>query len=669
VGKLAVCLDSFDAAFREDQANCQFALTFSEEVIMTMKFRKVFSAVQTVIIITSLVSCSSTQTPRKSLGIQRATARELQQTEEEKKAAKELEKKALALIDELAGEAMSLRRAENRVYVLTVMSDLLWERDEERARAFVREAMDQSVAHMREANEKSAQEDGQRFDSGRHSLYRDPYNRYMPLNLLARRDARLLLRFLPLMRSSQPDEDEERMMELGLAYQVAKSDPQTALQIAERHLNGKLDHSVISLWSELLRKDQKAASPLTKRVIGDLKSQDILADYEASRLVFRVLEVLSARANEIANARSSPDAANTVQPGFDEIQQAYRDALEVVAAAALKVTPELLRDFEEAGRGMAVQNLLTEVNTYLPDIEKHLPSRGPAARAKLTQFDKVLYLPPVQQGTSREEIENMVKDKSPEELIAMAAKSQNDSVKYRIYTRALGELVEQGDTARARQVLKDLLPVGGGRDNTWLRQQYLAGIEQKEREQAMREGKLEDVRKSVSRLRWSEERASAWIKLAAKAEADKDQKSQSRCLKEAGELLGGQMETESQVEAQLDLAVASLDLDPDRGFEILESAIERLNLVVNAEATIAKFNQRKLTPVGAVTEDGNMDDEKSMYVFNPYAAILDQRLLAFARRDFDRAIASFKRIQGAEGRLAICLTLLNRILGAEENVW
>jgi hypothetical protein len=442
------------------------------------------------------------------------------------------------------------------------------------------------------------------------------------------------------------------MMELGLAYQVAKSDPQTALQIAERHLNGKLDHSVISLWSELLRKDQKAASPLTKRVIGDLKSQDILADYEASRLVFRVLEVLSARANEIANARSSPDAANTVQPGFDEIQQAYRDALEVVAAAALKVTPELLRDFEEAGRGMAVQNLLTEVNTYLPDIEKHLPSRGPAARAKLTQFDKVLYLPPVQQGTSREEIENMVKDKSPEELIAMAAKSQNDSVKYRIYTRALGELVEQGDTARARQVLKDLLPVGGGRDNTWLRQQYLAGIEQKEREQAMRE-----------------ERASAWIKLAAKAEADKDQKSQSRCLKEAGELLGGQMETESQVEAQLDLAVASLDLDPDRGFEILESAIERLNLVVNAEATIAKFNQRKLTPVGAVTEDGNMDDEKSMYVFNPYAAILDQRLLAFARRDFDRAIASFKRIQGAEGRLAICLTLLNRILGAEENVW
>jgi hypothetical protein len=29
-GKLAVCLDSFDAVFQENQANCQFALHCSE---------------------------------------------------------------------------------------------------------------------------------------------------------------------------------------------------------------------------------------------------------------------------------------------------------------------------------------------------------------------------------------------------------------------------------------------------------------------------------------------------------------------------------------------------------------------------------------------------------------------------------------------------------------
>src|SRR5262245_62974594 len=128
---------------------------------MTLKSRKVFSAVHTVVIIFSLVSSPLAQTPRQRLG----TQPEPQETEEEKKAAKELEKKALALIDDMVAEAASLRLAENRVTILTGASDILWARDEERARALVREAMDQAVANMREAKEKAAQEDGQYFDS------------------------------------------------------------------------------------------------------------------------------------------------------------------------------------------------------------------------------------------------------------------------------------------------------------------------------------------------------------------------------------------------------------------------------------------------------------------------------------------------------------------------
>src|SRR5262245_21293699 len=116
---------------------------------MTLKSRKVFSAVHTVVIILSLVSSPLAQTPRQRLGIQAPPPQEPEQTEEEKKAAKELEAKALALIDEMVAEAASLRLAENRVYILTHASDLLWERDEERARALAREAMNQVVAHMR----------------------------------------------------------------------------------------------------------------------------------------------------------------------------------------------------------------------------------------------------------------------------------------------------------------------------------------------------------------------------------------------------------------------------------------------------------------------------------------------------------------------------------------
>src|SRR5262249_40938424 len=132
---------------------------------------------------------------------------------------------------------------------------------------------------------------------------------------------------------------------------------------------------------------------------------------------------------------------------------------------------------------------------------------------------------------------------------------------------------------------KDFLPNSGFGDP------ILAEIEQKEREQAIAEGKLEEARQSVSRLRTGEERAMALIELATKADAKKDQKSQRELLKEAGELLSDHMETRAQVEAQMSLAAASLNVDADRSFEILASAIDRLTLVLNAVMTLAKFDQ------------------------------------------------------------------------------
>src|SRR5262245_66614470 len=59
---------------------------------------------------------------------------------------KELEKKALALLDEIVGEAMSLRLVENRIYVLTTAANLFWKRDEARARALLTEAVNQFMA-------------------------------------------------------------------------------------------------------------------------------------------------------------------------------------------------------------------------------------------------------------------------------------------------------------------------------------------------------------------------------------------------------------------------------------------------------------------------------------------------------------------------------------------
>ncbi|HEY6400866.1 MAG TPA: hypothetical protein VI479_05630, partial [Blastocatellia bacterium] len=182
-----------------------------------------------------------------------------------------------------------------------------------------------------------------------------------------------------------------------------------------------------------------------------------------------------------------------------------------------------------------------------------------------------------------------------------------------------------------------------------------------ETEKAIRESRLEDARKRVYQLVSKEERAMALIELAAKAEAEKDQKSQLELLKEAAELLGSGMETRSQVESQLLLAAAFLNSDRDRSFEILGSVIDRLNTILNAVATITKFDQGSGSENPANAMDGEMLLSAGEYA--NITANLDQRLLAFARKDFDRTVTTLKRWEVNEVRLAICLTLLNRILG------
>ena len=578
-----------------------------------------------------------------------------QKEDKPQKEDKELEKKALALLDEVVGEAMSLRLVENRIYALTTAADLFWNRNEDRARALLAEAVNQFMAIERPFQpgaQPEAEPEGLR---ALQAMGARMELRTQLLQTLAARDSRMALDFLRASRlpdagklfgGKGASSDFELDFEMQLAARIAENDPRAAMQIAEESLKQGVSHQVYEIWANLLNKDPKAAAKLSGEITSAIKSTDALKDYQSVYVVNSMLTQL--------RAQLRPSRSNAKdEPPPQEAREMFRDLLELMVSKALKVTAEQLLDIQEQGRA---RDLLTQVQTFLPDIEKHLPSRAQAVRAKLAQFDKAFY----RQQAPQEVFEDM-ENKSPDELIAMAAKSQ-DEFKDMLYRQAATKLIEQGDTARARKIVKDFLPDDGAVDPLF------AEIDRKEREQAMKEGKLEEARKSLSRLGSSEERALALIELAKKAEADKDLKSQRELLKEAGELLSDHMETRSQVEAQLVLAAASLNLDPDRGFEILGSAIDRLNTVLNAVATITKFDQGGTTPLGAANAANAVDGEMLLNAgeFANVTTNLDQQLLAFARKDFDRTAAMLKRWQVNEVRLAICLTLLNKILGAEK---
>ncbi|MGE0127440.1 MAG: hypothetical protein AB7U82_04960 [Blastocatellales bacterium] len=620
---------------------------------MTLNSRKVFSAAYQVIsfiVASSLVSYPLAQTPGQHLQRRQTAQQPPRQTEEEKRASKELEKKALTLVDELAAEAMSLRMAENRVYVLTGAAEALWIHDEERARALVREAMNQVAAHLREAKEKTAQDDGQYFDP-RYSRQNDnSYLRGAVMNLLAARDAKLALEFLQTMRSLRPterqnpgEEYQERELELRLASQIAENDPQTALQIAEEYLNGKLDYQIINIWGALQRKDPKAASTLTDKIISHLKSQDILNDYEALHLAFNALSQLKSRASEIANAQNNPSTSNTPQISLAEIQQAFREALEIVAAATLKITVNNLLNPQEADRA---RNLLAQIQQYLPDIEKHLPSRIIAIRAKLAQFEKARYRNPHEKFYAEHGAD--LNNKQVQDLLALAAKAPRE-VRQGIYYQAVNKAIEQGDDDTARKIIRENVP------DKWQANDMLSNIERRRTERAVGEGKYADARRSLARMRTDEQRASALAGWAMAAANKGDQKSAREMLQDARALIGSRMQRSDQLEAQIAVANAAVNFDPDASFEIAEAAIERLNRLVAANMEMQTFGGM---------EEGEMRIV-SGGVWGGYSGSITPLFAALARKDFDRANALLKRWQSNELRLMMSLTLAQNILSGQ----
>ena len=104
-------------------------------------------------LIVLLLAPMGAQTPEDQSAI---AGREKQQKELELK--KELEKKTFALLDEVITGASVLKLPENRLIIQASAADLLWQRDEKRARALFKSALDNLLETARLLTGKSSPE-------------------------------------------------------------------------------------------------------------------------------------------------------------------------------------------------------------------------------------------------------------------------------------------------------------------------------------------------------------------------------------------------------------------------------------------------------------------------------------------------------------------------------
>ena len=231
---------------------------------------------------------------------------------------KELERQTLILVEEVAAGAAGLKLPENRSYVLATAADLLWDKDEKRARALFWESLNTLNIIFETETKKTSKNERATSYFATFSL------RQSLLRLVARHDADLALELLRTTRQSPPENTkfrfpDDRELEQQIAAEAAARDPQRALQLARDSLARGFTYELLNLLFQLNEIDQEVGSKFAGQIIDKLKTEDIASNERGSEIAVRLL--VYSRERKVITAQLSSGGSGFRQLKLDEGQR------------------------------------------------------------------------------------------------------------------------------------------------------------------------------------------------------------------------------------------------------------------------------------------------------------------------------------------------------------
>jgi hypothetical protein len=233
----------------------------------------------------------------------------------------ELEKNAFRLLDQVIDETQSLRLPENRVRVQISAADLLWDRNQERARSLFQQASESIVELIRSTGSAPAnqQRGGQQPDRRAFAL------RQELVLTAARHDAPLAYQLLAATkapasaqnqtadpRNPRPQFNSDDNLEQTLLGRVAALDPKLAAQNAEQMMDkGQFPRTLGEVINQLQRQDPEAATKLADKTIKRIEAANLLTNNDASNLA---QSLLNAGPRVAVNTNSTTSTDTKSQP-------------------------------------------------------------------------------------------------------------------------------------------------------------------------------------------------------------------------------------------------------------------------------------------------------------------------------------------------------------------
>jgi hypothetical protein len=575
----------------------------------------------------------------------------LPKSDPEKEKSAELEKNAIELLEQSVSETAALKLPENRALIYALAGDLLWSRDEKRARSLFRGAGSEIVLA---ANVKTEKNDARRpldLNSGRTELFS---LRQMVLRTAAERDAELALEILLTTRPAevaaemqtyvmptgapnpnQPPTPEtvtrnarverEIRLEQSLIAKAAAQDPQKAAQRIRENLEKGFSMEILAALQRMYKKDAQLASKLFDETIQKLLGADLSKNQASMLFAVNLIRPVAFPPKENPNAKPEPRLA------IDE--KTARDIANKIADALLKTSGNNQASFSLA----------------LPVLQKIVPERAAQLKQKQAALKKQ-----TPSNTRSSQTPSALGDPNatPDKLIADAFKAPAQ-MRGALYRQAVVRGVSGGDAERIRSLLQSQ-PESKERDDA------IAYLDSALAMKQLQAGKTDEARKIIDLMPFGAAKAEQLVQLAVasyRLNTKESKESALRLMSEAREMVNEFPEDKDETGVLLKVIAGYAVIEPSRAFTMLAPVIEQANEVVNAQAVLARYNKQ-----AQFFRDGEMVIFMGFGGLNAGVFRYGKELKLLARNDFTRTRALIDQFRRDDVRLFARLFLAQSIL-------
>ena len=556
----------------------------------------------------------------------------------------ELERKALSLLGEALAASRELKLVENRVRAQVTAARLLWPRNAAAGREAFKAAAD-GIAGMSAGVDP---EDPQFYSAAQTVMQ----FRGELLQIAAQFDAGLALEFLRATRPPYADAlvaagygQQEQALELNLASRFAAQEPRRAFEMAEESLSRGVTTGLLNVLNELRTKEPASAARLAADIVRRLRVEDMWSSYEASGVAQQLLALTrpadatpgGASGQVVAYVGERPVKQGEGAALLDE--QTRRELVEKILAAVTGSAPN------QSG----AYNLFQALQTLLPEVERYAPGRAAALRRRADELERGFN----PQGRLLRPYEELMQTGAIDALLDAASKAPAE-VRDHLYMHAAWKAFNEGkDPERARQILESVA-------NPQQRAQTRRNMELQAQMNAAQQGGYAEARQSAARLSSLDERMTVLMQIATQAVGAGDKQTARQVLEEVRALAETQTRGHQQFHYRLQVAEVYTRFDTAAAFEVVESAIFRLDELIDAALVLDGFGQDAFRE-GELRPQGG-------YLWTDLINRCAMTLAALAPTDFERASADAAKFRRLDARTTAQLMLAATVLDREAPV-